>query len=402
MNATLFTQIGLGILVLASFAIAYMASKTALVRHVVLVWFVMAMSIVFLFMATKTMSVHARWQKQATSLESQLEAKLKSNRELEFGTDPRGLLPKPSVELSDEELAATGLRHLRHEMHRLTIDRGPVWFDGQPAQEVAADGTVAVVVDQPVPHGIATGVQMFVFEQDAEGQYIGEFEVTEATEGSVVIRPVMSLADWQLQRITQSQSPWALYRSMPVDRHDLFMSMTEEELTATVPAESVDEYLRDGQPAADDDLPERTAGYKADGNLATDEEQDQVVETRYVRQLRDYGWLLREYAKQLAVMEVNRDSLDADAARLADALAKSQQDVAYRETEKTNVGEDLAKFQIERQVITEHLARLERQYANLQTRLTEVLHQIVQQAAEFTSLQLEAARQIDALTATGR
>ena len=55
MDASLFTQIGLGVLVLASFAVAYMASKTALVRHVVLVWFVLATSIVFLFMATKAM-----------------------------------------------------------------------------------------------------------------------------------------------------------------------------------------------------------------------------------------------------------------------------------------------------------------------------------------------------------
>jgi len=396
MDASLFTQIGLGVLVLASFAVAYMASKTALVRHVVLVWFVLATSIVFLFMATKAMNVHRQWQVQATRLEAQLESTLKSNHDLEFGTDPRGLLPGPDVELAD-----TGLRHLRHEMHRLTLDRGPVWFDAQPAQEVAEDGTVAVVVEQPVPHGIAAGVRLFVFEQGPDGQYVGEFEVTESVDGSVVIRPVMNLADWQLQRITQSQPPWALYRSMPVDRHDLFISMNEDELKATIPDESIDEYLRDGQPAADDDPAARTAGYKADGTLAIDEEQDQVVEVRYVRQLRDYGWLLRDYAQQRTLMEVQRDALDADAARLSDALAKSQQDVVYRQTEQANLGEDLEKFQVERQAITEHLARLEQQYAILQARLIEVLDQNVQRAAEFTSLKLEAARRIDALTASG-
>ncbi len=388
----LFMQIGLGVLFLVSLIFAYLGSKTWLVRHVVLVWFLFLTTVAFFYLSAKTMKVHATHQSKAVKLEKELAGVLARNKALEFGAEGQALLPGPETDLKD-----TGLRHLRHELHRLTVDRGPVWFDCQPA-EIAPDGSAGVVIEQPVPHGIATGVRLFVFEQDQGGQYLGEFEVTEAAEGTVAIRPTMDLADWQLDRITQSQTLWTLYRSMPADRRDTFSNMTEEELQATLPAASLSEYLKDGQPAAEDDLPERVVGYKADGTLAADDEQDQVVEVRYVRQLRDYNWLLREFAKNRTLMEVKRAALDFDAVRLSEALAKGRQNVAYRQTEIANLGEDLQKFQIELEVITEHLASLEQQYAHLQARLAKVLAKNVQLAAEFTALEREAARRIDSVT----
>ena len=397
----LFMQIGLGVLFLVSLIFAYLGSKTWLVRHVVLVWFVFLTTVAFFYLSAKTLNVHAKWQEEAAKLDKNLARVLAQNKALEFGAEGQALLPGPETDLSK-----TGLRHLRHELHRLTVDRGPVWFDCQPA-EIAPDGSAGVVIEQPVPHGIATGVRLFVFEQDQGGQYLGEFEVTESAEGTetargtVAIRPTMDLADWQLDRIAQSQALWTLYRSMPTDRHDLFSRMTEEELEATIPTASREEYLKDGHPAAQDDPPERVVGYKADGTRAADNEQDQIVERHYVRQLRDYNWLLREFAQKRTLMEVKLAALDFDAVRLNDALAKGRQNVAYRQTELANLGEDLQKFQIELAVITEHLTRLEQQYAHLQARLAKVLAQNVQLAAEFTALEQEATRRIDSVTSKG-
>ena len=67
------------------------------------------------------------------------------------------------------------------------------------------------------------------------------------------------LTDNEIDLIRNSTGGLTLMDIMPIDRHETFAGMdaaTLQQFMPNVPAEIISEYLRDGQPKADDDDPD--------------------------------------------------------------------------------------------------------------------------------------------------
>ena len=94
------------------------------------------------------------------------------------------------------------------------------------------------------------------------GRYLGNLQVAEADQKvgtKLVLEPTRELDGAEGQRLKASKGPWSLYEIMPVDRHDAFLDLDGKPLTAEVlktmlPADSLDEYLKDGKPAEPTDM----------------------------------------------------------------------------------------------------------------------------------------------------
>jgi hypothetical protein len=271
---------------------------------------------------------------------------------------------------------------------------------------VAADGSVKVSIVEGGLQGLKEETILFAFEEGPLDQgmgYVGEYKVaamdTEAK--TATLKPAMELAESQRQRLSHGSGKWSLYEIMPLDQHELLEGLDEAALRATLPAESVDEYLRDGKPASADDPDRRVIGILKDGGWSTLDslrEQgklDQVVEKRYSRELRDYQLLFRELARQRAVASDRIAQLERDLAQLEGALAKAQADVAYRENEKVRLGVDLRRFQYERDLVQHHFAALLAQHANLQEELSKTLTSIRELSDELARYHRETERGID-------
>jgi hypothetical protein len=99
-------------------------------------------------------------------------------------------------------------------------------------------------------------------------QYLGVFQVTAVTADSVTLQPTLPLDATQSELIQARQGTWALYELMPVDAHEIWTGVTEEQLKALIQQQDtglpddeyvalLQEYGRDGTEGRDADPPER-------------------------------------------------------------------------------------------------------------------------------------------------
>jgi hypothetical protein len=244
---------------------------------------------------------------------------------------------------------------------------------------------------------------VFAFEEGpaVSAAYQGEFRVAQvdAGAGSVVLQPARPLSQREQARIAASKAPWSLYSVMPIDQHAMLRGMDEAELRAVLPPGSVEEYIRDGKPAVEDDPEERTLGRVADGSFASIDhlrqqgKLDQVVERIYSRSLRDYEYLFRELDRQRALDEDSMAQLVRDAEQLKRSLEQAQRDIEYREEEKSRLVEDLKRFESERELIARYYRVIDAQYQNLARALSEVEARNAELSAVLASLQLQSAGQ---------
>jgi hypothetical protein len=157
--------------------------------------------------------------------------------------------------------------------------------------EEGAEGVPAPIAGAPVPHGITKDMFIYAFleypprpgvaeylfgskeqlEKDGKGMcrlpsvYVGRFRVQESNETTVTLELLDSLLEVTRQALGEGSPTWALYESLPKDDYAVFEGITPEQLQALRPggiddkmwAETVEDFLRDGQPAKDGDLDER-------------------------------------------------------------------------------------------------------------------------------------------------
>ncbi len=398
MDATSAIQIVLAIGLLGSFFLAYLSSKTWKVANVVLVVCIFIASIFFWYLSAVVMKIHATHRAPIAQLEQEIKQLRQENEALESGTDDQAVVAR--LEQAGVSIDRGALRESKLQLRKILLDRGRVWFDAQP-NTVGGDGTAQLTIEDPVPHGIASGSILYAFEQGPANEgarYLGKFQVTEAGENTVTLQPTAKLGSRELDRLTQSDSAWTLYEVMPIDRRDVFASLTDEELSELFPEASRDEYLRDGEAADETDPPERVIGYLKDGTRATEDQADQVVEKRYARRLRDYNFIFDELATQSVLDADRKEQLTRDGALLQDAIAKAQEDIAYRESERQKLVEDKQRFEQEVAVVTEQLQTVKRYLAAIESRVRQLFASQQQTAGELARVQLEAAEEINRRT----
>lgn len=355
----------------------------------VLVGLIMLTSLVFLYLATKTLAAHRNWQMAVATYDKPLEAAQKEITRITEG-DLAANPPVPSI--SDLEV----------KLHGLMTGRGKTWRGCILRKDKLNPATLEFVVEVPFPdpHQIQDKMVLYLFEDREPGFFIGEYKVTGLAEKSVslaptVLPPTKKLLDGLRARIQGTQVTWSLYETVPTDRHDVFRGYDQNQLSQLmpgVPPQVLQEYLRDGSNAQPGDPPDR------------------VINGKYERQLRDYVTYYHEVNRQIAIL---RDQIAA--AKTDEAIAKKLQADAEAEVasrteliEKT-LKPELAEAQGERDVITAHrdalLAKLEGKKdaegklveKGVNQQIEDALAENKRLLAEWTRLQFGAAKRLEEL-----
>lgn len=406
-------QIGLPILLLAALVVAYLSAKTWGWGHVSLGLALFFATLGFLVLGAETLRIHAVLRKQVQDRETRLAQVAAQDAALIRGTDdPQIINQLAAAELTVPEGAEEipGINELRHQTHLVTRIRGRVWREVAPAGPPDAQTfAVKVRVAAPDPHGIAEGTLVYAFltgpapsaQQPQGASFLGEFRVVgDATGPELTLVPVMNWAptDAEVARLAaavQARAPWELYEAMPVDRHDIFAGMTEEQLRQILPPQSVEEYIRQGTEAKPDDDEWHRVGYDADGNRLGIENWDKAVTFRYERQLRDYGFLFHELAQRRTELIADIAAVKQDTERLNAALVSAKQLEQYRIEEKRKLQHDLAGMQRDLAAIEQLQTQVEQQLTNARQALTTFLADNNRLVGELARLQQVSAERIN-------
>lgn len=344
----------------------------------VVLGFVFIAAFAFLWFSARTLKTHEVWR---TAYEKVAASKIsleKEKRQLQFGGSER---KGPN----GEDLSLGKLK-AEEELYNATIHRGRVWrnahFDG------ADPLGLRFRIELPAPHTLAVGDILYIFDARPVadgGQYLGEFTVKAAPEGqpTIVVVPMFLPSQQRPQLVARFQTkleaslrpetPFTLYDTLPQDRHDLYAGYTDQQLEQILPAETVDEFKRDGKPAAADDPEDR---------VATDDKGDRV----YRRPLRDYFKL---YAKEFSDLVVNTDEIAGyknDLASLQSVNTALEAEIEARKAEKAVVDQAISAAKAEVEAVSQHQTKLDEELATLKKQVEESYARLKQQESELAKL----------------
>ena len=291
-----------------------------------------------------------------------------------------------------------------HRLQDANRARGRVWrgvVAGGPVDPKT--GRVPVLIKKPSPHGLAKDAIVYAFEQGEPNaatpprgaQYLGEFRVVESNAGGAVLEAILRLDDRTGPRLEQSaagKKAWSLYETMPADQHELFAGKDEETLRKLLPAASVEQYIRQGTKAREDDDPHDVAGFDDQGRRLGPENIDKAVEKRFDRPLRDYAYLFSELAREKTLLLARAAALTEDNAKLKAANEAGIALGKKRAEETRLVTQDLGHMKNDRRVIEALQQTVQKQLANAKTLLGDALKYNLQLADELVDRQLSALR----------
>jgi hypothetical protein len=377
----------LGALALAVIVFAFLSAKTWHWGYVLVVVGIFFSTLGYFILAAEVLRINAVLRKQVNDLETNLTRVEAQNDALENGSDDTAIINQlrgAEVRIGEEDESIPSMAQLEHELLLAARERGRVWWNVTPVR-VDAQG-VQISVERPVPAGIKpdegeTVVALFDVGESAlpaEGQprgaqYLGQFRVTAATGQTATLQPVLPLDNFEQQRLTASRGPWIMYDTMPADRYKIFAGMTEEELRQKMPPQTVEEYIRHGKEATDDDDPLRVAGFDETDKRLPPDAVATAAKKLYQRRLRDYSIEFDELARRRLVLSVDIEAGKKDLERLQAALTSAQQLQAFREDEIKKLQVDLAGATKDQQAIEQHLAKLKQQLERGNQLLAETL-----------------------------
>lgn len=406
----MYIQIGLVILVLASFVIAFFSARTWHWGHVLVVLGIFLSTLGFFILAAETLRINAILRAEVNRIQRDLDSVNTRNEALAKGTEDANLLNQlrsedPPVKMPEEAESIPSIAELDHQLLLATRSRGRVWRNVAP---VGIEPSGAVRVSVEAPSVVPANTVVYLFEEGpaelpaADGtpqgkQYLGEFRVGAVEGQQATLLPVlpMDANDYEVRRLAASRGPWVIYETMPVDRHAIFSGMSEEDLKQRLPSKSVEEYFRHGKEAGPDDDVARQAGFDADGKRLPPDQLDAATKKLYQRRLRDYATEFDDLSQRRIAMEVDIAAVTKDIERLQASLASAKKLQAFREGEIQRLTTDLAGITKERQAIEQHLALVERLLARGRELLAATLRRNSEMAAELAGRQLRFPASID-------
>jgi hypothetical protein len=343
----------------------------------ILVGLIGVASIVLFYMAAKALKIETAWSESVKKHETRL-------RQIE----------KENAELAEGNAQGPGIRQLRVDLYKVLLDRRRMWTNCTPKVKMGANGLTAEVgVAFPQPtHDIANKVILCAFEEAGvhdkanRGQYIGEFSVKDGgkSDGTAIaqltLEPTGRLSPREAEKLSRTKGSWVLYEILPHDNHQIFALLTDDQKKAMLPAESVQDYLRDGQPAVKNDPTER------------------VVDGKFVRQLTDYNVVFTDERDRRIFLDDAIEATKKDSQLVEAALvqAREQEEAVKRDIRTAET--DLAKMSRERDAVAklnkDIQTGLDEMAKNI-TRFAQKNREIVGQIAKY---QLEAAKRIDERT----
>ncbi len=391
----------LGVITLVVFVAVFLARKHWHWAHLLLLVAFYFSAVGYVVLASQSLSIRVKYQEQEDRALEQTEKLLAENEAIATGTKERSILTRlrnKEVMVPEESVETGGILRLEHQVRMLNRDHGRVWRGAVPMAIDQQTGKATVgfplaVATSPEeeepseetppaagPLGLQEDAVVHIFEQgpasnepESGRQYLGEFRVTEVEGRQAMLEPLgqLELDPYAGERLLNSQGPWTIYESMPVDDLDLFTRFSEDELKQLLPAESVEEYLRDGEPATSDDDPFRTEGLNADGDpVGADEE---AVSYRFRRLPRDYAYLFKDWGREQADLIAQMQASQVDVAKLTAALSGAKELKSFREEELQKLENDLKLLQRDREAITQHVKALQAHIAKAERLLEETL-----------------------------
>ncbi|HTQ38541.1 MAG TPA: hypothetical protein VMJ32_05910 [Pirellulales bacterium] len=432
-----------GVLVIGGIVALVLSATTWRWYHITLGALIMLLSVVWFYLAARTLEIQSVWRGEINKYENALTEEAKIHDKLiQGGPDAAG----------NEHLS---LAQLRTDLEKMLQGRGRVW--AQVTQKAVAPdtGKITAVVDKPDPSGIEKNMVLYVFDDvdaGAGGQFLGEFEVTAVNGQEVQLTPALKLRLSELQRFAARRSdPLILYEVMPTDSRDIYADLLRAvqeqfkrqgkqppndaeiiggQFPANVPDQVKEEFIKDGQPpAADESQTDRvwrrvkalkdfdvslgagadkqTQHVTADTILLLDPQsaQEQIAAGNvvlvpenpnvFVRPLRDYVRLYRDLNLAIEGLLRTTAEVDSENAAVQDAQQKVAKDIEYRTAEIAALQRDLVRFQAESDMLKKHVAALEKQVALVNDQASDAAEKNRQLVTQLSDYQHQAAMEIN-------
>ncbi|MFV1968119.1 MAG: hypothetical protein ACC628_22065 [Pirellulaceae bacterium] len=135
-----------------------------------------------------------------------------------------------------------------------------------------------------------------------------------------------------------------------------------------------------------------------DGNRLINEGYVELVERIFVRSLNDYEAAFRYIAHLQVKIGEDTRAVGRDTAEVQKAIALCEAQMQSREDERAKVTEDLQKFTLEKDRITEYAVLIETQWAELRNELSELYRMNRELADELARLDREITADVDKRT----
>jgi hypothetical protein len=346
------------LLILASFFLGYMASKSWRVYQVLIAWFVFAASVAMVYLSARTLKTHQSWRSTAQSWQKAVDEVERENARIQGGVE------------EGAEIIEPGIDQLKAELHRVVVGRGTVWFRVTPEKIDPQTGVGTLTIDSPSPHDIVKNMVLFAFQQEPVaqgGKFLGEFKITagDGTGKSIEIAPNLPLTDEDRRRLGDARGPWMLFFVMPVDDAKLFASMTPEERRSYLPGKTPEGLAEFANP-------ERT--------------------------LRDYEYFFHQNSVERDLLAASIATRKDNLRRIESAQKKAEEEVQFRQGESVALTADREKFLYEQKVIREYLETLQKKLALVRADWQASLSATIQTARKIRRIQLKAAEEIDRAT----
>jgi len=282
----------------------------------ILLGLVLVATLPAIYFTAGVLNVQGAWRTKVKEFQVAVERQKTLAKDLEFGNEAGQSLPyKPGKPLAPGQVL--GVIQLETARNNLVLDNGRVWFATRLTQSInpelnslkmvvydneiensnfggdpANGGRKELTVEQ---HGLTSKTVVYVFQMKHNGEvsdsdrYVGEFVVEGLIESNVPLKPTRPLtpAQWDKLREAPDKDPtqWVVYDRMPIDSHDVFNSLDEDQIKARVPPEVALEYINDGK--------EPSEAILADEKLSKLIQGDDKTGKKFVRPLRDYLELFR-------------------------------------------------------------------------------------------------------------
>jgi len=511
-------QISLVLLIFFFFFLTYMVTKGWRWFHVVCLVAVFLNSIAFFFFAAFTLKAQQVWRTKHDQQEARLEEFAQDIKLIKYGPAVESLDAEDSIRSAKNALARAVIDRGRVWRNCAPQNVGYDQASGLltatlsiPPRQAPAPAAPANPDDPDAPapapaaganqaamrHLMEEKIILFAFLEhpvDPEfpgdpspykvpSWYLGEFYATGVTANSVTLQSVIPPSEFQVRVAEARSNTWALYEVMPSDGHKYFVGtdgqvdqdfitnlLSPERMRLVVPAPAepaitqeqyeamIQQYLRDGQPAREEDPPERkwvkvqfvqdyetkvnaerpevltienfnsqgqarniqllqrdsTGGLKENTSFAPGEEvvmdaesanrlEQQGIVTKveeiYVRQLRDYEYSFHKIHRRIVDLEESIRNTDRDIAKANEAIEKIRQQIAYREDEKAKLIEDRGHFNDELEKLAAYQKELTTFRDNLSRRLSALYQHANALEIQLGEMQAALADQIEARAA---
>jgi predicted DCC family thiol-disulfide oxidoreductase YuxK len=407
---TLVLQILLAIVVLVGLITVIMSIKNWHWAQMLLLLAIFLSSLGTLVLGLEVYRIHRNWRAGIPALEQNIAREEAQREALTLGAAASMastvFAEVPPLLAAEERMP--GLDVWIARLQDVYRQRGRAWRGVTPSDAVNPDtDRVPVRIENPQPHGLEQDTIVYVFEEGApnpanpqEGaQYLGEFRVVQVSPDGAVLESTVDLDNRTGNRLAGSQGPWELYDRMPMDRHELFAGMTEEQLRQLLPEASVDAYIRQGQtvdkPANVEAFNPTIAMFDEQDNRVGPENAANAVRWAFERPLRDYAYLFAAANRIAVALNAEQMALVEDNKKLEASLEIAKKLGELRTEEKTALAGDLQNMKRDREVIEGHLATVQRVLANVQAKVTELLAETAQLRDQLKAKQERQLQELD-------